>query len=61
MKTPWDFFKSIFKTYKPDNDKVIEECFEADWPNTKIEKIIKDENQIELIKEYLKSIYKNLR
>ena len=47
LKTPWDFYKSIFKTYKPDTDKIIDECFEYDWPNTKIEKIIKDEHQIE--------------
>ena len=44
LKTPWDFYKSIFKVYKPDTDKIIDECFEADWPNTKIEKIIKDEH-----------------
>jgi hypothetical protein len=47
LKTPWDFYKSIFKTYKSDTDKLIDECFETDWPNTKIEKIIKDEHQIE--------------
>jgi len=47
LKTPWDFYKSIFKTYKSDTDKLIDECFETDWPNTKIEKIIKDEHQID--------------
>jgi hypothetical protein len=44
LKTPWDYYKSIFKAYKIDNDKTIDECFEIDWPQTKIEKIIKDEN-----------------
>lgn len=40
---------------------MIDECFEADWPNTKIEKMIKDERQIEQIREYLKLNYKQLR
>lgn len=23
VKTPWDFFKSVFKDYKPDNDRLL--------------------------------------
>ena len=40
MKTPWDFYKSIFKTYKIDNQSLIDELFEIDWANTKCEKIL---------------------
>jgi hypothetical protein len=43
VKTPWDFFKSVFKDYKPDNAKTLSNCFDADWAMTKCEKLIKDE------------------
>lgn len=31
VKTPWDFSKSVFKDYKPDNPKLLDKCFESDW------------------------------
>jgi hypothetical protein len=31
LKTPWDFFKSVFKDYKPDTDAILNDCFEFDW------------------------------
>ena len=31
VKTPWDFYKSVFKTYKSDNPKILDDCFEIDW------------------------------
>jgi hypothetical protein len=43
VKTPWDFFKSIFKDYKPDTAPLISDCFEFDWSCSKIEKIVKGE------------------
>ena len=61
VKTPWDFFKSVFKDYKPDNDKILDDCFEIDWVNTKCEKVIKDDEQIKEVKAYIKSIYKHIR
>lgn len=63
MKTPWDFYKSIFKTYKIDNQSLIDEIFEIDWANTKCEKILKggQPGELEKTKEYLKSIYKYIR
>lgn len=61
LKTPWDFLKSIFKDYKPDTDVLLLNCFEFDWSNTKIEKLVKDESEIEITKEFLKSHYKCIR
>jgi hypothetical protein len=60
LKTPWDFFKSVFKDYKPDNEGLLVDCFEFDWQCSKILKIIKNEEEQNKIKEYLKSIYKNM-
>lgn len=58
LKTPWDFFKSVFKDYKPDTHALLDECFEFDWSCSKIEKIIKGEEEIMKCKAYLKSVYK---
>lgn len=46
-KTPWDFRKSVFKDYIPDNDSMLTKCFDFDWTNSKIHKIIKDEKEKE--------------
>lgn len=60
LKTPWDFFKSVFRDYKPDNDILLDECFEFDWSCSKIEKIVKGEDEVAKVKEYLRSVYKSL-
>ena len=31
LKTPWDFFKSVFKQYRVDGQKLLDDCFEFDW------------------------------
>lgn len=31
VKTPWDFSKSVFKDYIPDNEAMLTKCFEFDW------------------------------
>jgi hypothetical protein len=51
-------FKSVFKDYKPDNPQKLEECFEFDWSCSKIEKVIKGEEEIAQSKEYIRSNYK---
>jgi NLR family CARD domain-containing protein 3 len=59
-KTPWDFKKSVFRDYVPDNELILAKCFEYDWNNSKITKIIKDEKEQEKVKAYLRSIYKHM-
>ena len=61
LKTPWDFFNSVFKNYKPDNNKLIAQCFEYDWSCCKIPKLIKNEEELEEVKSFLKSKYKCFR
>jgi len=58
LKTPWDFGKSVFKDYKADTVPKLDECFEFDWSCSKIERIIKSEEEALQVKDYLKSIYK---
>mmetsp|Transcript_17127 Transcript_17127/g.16800 ORF Transcript_17127/g.16800 Transcript_17127/m.16800 type:complete len:204 (+) Transcript_17127:389-1000(+) len=61
LKTPWDFFKSVFRTYKPDDKKTLNGCFEIDWDNTKIGKVIKNGDELVAVKRYLKENYKAFR
>lgn len=61
QKDAWDFFKSVFKDYKPDSAKLLENCFEIDWENTKCEKIIKGDGEAAKTKEYIRTVYEYLR
>ena len=63
VKTPWKFSTSVFRMYKPDSQRLLDECFEADWINieSKVEYLIKDEKDRQKVKKYLKSNYKALR
>lgn len=61
VKTPWDFKKSVFKDYIPDNELILAKCFEMDWTSSKIPKIIKDEKEKEKVMNYLRSNYKYIR
>ena len=60
-KTPWDFKKSIFKTYIPDNEMNLNDCFENDWNDSKIQKILKNPAELVTAKAYLRQIYKPIR
>ena len=60
LKTPWDFFRSVFRDYKPDTDSLLNDCFEFDWSCSKITKIIKDEEELKRCKEYLRTHYKHM-
>lgn len=58
-RTPWNFYHSVFKSYKSDNPKILDDCFENDWVHGKCDKIIK--NDQDECKAYLKSIYVHIR
>jgi hypothetical protein len=61
QRTPWDFKLSCFKLYIPDNESILSKCFELDWSRTKIDRLIKDEDQRETIKHICKKNYKWFR
>lgn len=58
LRTPWNFQLSVFKHFKTDSDKVINECFELDWSRTKIGRLIKDDNERTAVKEILRPYYR---
>ena len=63
-KTPWSFNNSIFYfcgyNYEGENEDIINECFEFDFTRCDFKKIIKSETQIEELKIYLRTYYKNI-
>lgn len=64
-KAVWDFYKSIFKDYRPDTDALLTRCYESDWSLTKlpvfIPKVFKDETTGPAVKEALRPHYKKIR
>ena len=56
-KSPWSIPKSVWKSYKFDDDAIIAKCFDFDWNCTTLNKMIKDPNQKELIIKYLRPKY----
>lgn len=38
---PWNFKNSVFAPYKPDNDAILNKCFEFDWCCSKISSFLK--------------------
>ncbi|CAD8069790.1 unnamed protein product [Paramecium sonneborni] len=53
----WSYELSIFKNYQPDNEEVIDECFEYDYGSSKINKIIKDPLEYNEVKEIMREYY----
>jgi len=40
--TKWSVETSIFRYFPPDTNKLIEECFEFDYQNSKINRLVKE-------------------
>ena len=53
----WGIPVSLFKDWKPDTDDLIKKCFEFDWANNKLIKIIKKEDELEKVKILLRNVY----
>jgi len=64
QRTPWIFKKSAFRLYKEDDKKILDKCFEFDWSYilSHVEgKLIKEEDQLKMVKKIIKENYKLLR
>ncbi|CAD8109684.1 unnamed protein product [Paramecium primaurelia] len=58
-KHRWSVESSIFKHFQPDTPQLIDECFEFDFQNSKVTRLVKDTELLE-IKENLKILYRQL-
>ena len=63
IRTPWIFSKSAFRLYKPDDQNILDKCFENDWSHisANVAKFIKDEAIRENVKALLKNSYKCIK
>jgi len=62
LKTPWNFKNSVFRDYKADSAKLLNQCFEVDWNNSKLPKFLtKYEKEKDVLKEMLRSNYSHFR
>lgn len=52
----WSYEISIFKNYQPDNEELVNECFEYDYSTSKIGRLIKEAEALE-VKEILREYY----
>jgi hypothetical protein len=50
LRTPWNYNTSVFKDYKPDVPRILDQCFERDWENCKIPRLVKDEEELAALK-----------
>ncbi|KAL4486412.1 hypothetical protein ABPG72_007198 [Tetrahymena utriculariae] len=53
----WDFQQSLFKDFRLEDESLMKKCFEFDWECSKINQLIRDENDLQLVKEELRRIY----
>jgi len=60
-KPAWKFPVSIFRDYRPDNHALLDKCFEVDFENTRITKLVKNADDLKAVRELLHGIYKNLK
>ena len=51
----------MFKDYRPDTEVLLAKCFEFDWENTKLPKIVKSQEDRADLKKYLSTVYKYIR
>ena len=61
VKTPWSIPRSLFASYKVDNEALLTRCFENDWNRCKITKIIKNTDELQRVKKVLRVSYKTIR
>lgn len=61
MKTPWLVKLSIFKDYKLNTNKLTEECLAFDWSLSKLDKILRNEENIKNTKEFIKTHYRLIK
>ena len=60
-KVRWTFPISLFVKWRPDDAELVNLCFEYDWDSGKIPKIVKDEKQVQQIKEFFRERYKKIK
>jgi len=56
-ETTWQFESSSFKEFKRDNEAEVHRCFDADWNNSRLPLLIKDENARKEFCQHMRANY----
>ena len=54
QKKKWNFKNSIYKDWKKVTEEFVQNCFEFDWSNNKIYRIIKNTNDLQNVRNHFK-------
>ena len=57
IKVPWCFENSIFKDYRKEDEEFLSKCFDKDWNDSRIDKVIKPE-ETEQAKGMIRKFYR---
>lgn len=57
----WTFPISLMYKWKPDTDKLLQECFEFDWNLSRVHKVVKDQEELEKVKDFFRERYQYFR
>ena len=57
----WTLEKSVFRTYKFDNEKLLKECLDFDWAHSHLNNLVKSEFEQMAVKTVLLHIYDQLK
>eukprot|EP00825_Cyclidium_porcatum_P051720 TRINITY_DN95_c0_g5_i1.p1 TRINITY_DN95_c0_g5~~TRINITY_DN95_c0_g5_i1.p1 ORF type:complete len:602 (+),score=103.14 TRINITY_DN95_c0_g5_i1:192-1997(+) len=61
QKKKWKFEISLMFPWKPDTQEKITQCFEFDWPMCQITKLVKKEDDLHAVKNFLHGKYKQIK
>lgn len=61
IRPDWKYQYSAFRDYRPENQALLDRCFEVDWENTRIPKIVKGLDDQRNIRMLLYAIYKQIK
>ncbi|EGR33095.1 leucine rich repeat protein [Ichthyophthirius multifiliis] len=61
QKVKWTFPISLFAKWQPDNEEILNKCFDFDWDNSKIPQKVKNKEDQELLKQFLREKYKLIK
>ena len=60
-KIRWNIQKSVFREYRFEDEELLYRCFEFDWDNSKLQKLIRDAEEVKVIRPLLWRHYKGFK
>jgi len=58
---PWTLEQSSFRFYDKDSEEILDKCFEHDWSLSRVNKLIKSEEELPIVKRVFKQNYTKIK